>query len=90
MEKIDTIYKNEKEWPCALDDTYTIEYTIEFFDGIAGTRDLEIYDNTGSIINPNEFMNFTTDGFRAVNLSQDDVKMFLKAVINHTVEKSRR
>lgn len=90
MEKIDTIYKNEKEWPCALGDTYTIEYTIEFFDGIAGTRDLEIYDNTGSIINPNEFMNFTTDGFRAVNLSQDDVKMFLKTVINHTVEKSRR
>ena len=86
MEKFETIYKNEKEWLGALGETYT----IEFFDGIAGTCDLEIYDNTGSIINPNEFMNCTTDGFRAVNLSQDDVKMFLKAVINHTVEKSRR
>lgn len=86
MENFETIYQNEKEWLCALGDTYT----IEFFDGVADTRDLEIYDNTGSIINPNEFMNCTTDGFRAVNLSQDDVKMFLKAVINHTVEKSRR
>nr|DAO51739.1 MAG TPA: hypothetical protein [Caudoviricetes sp.] len=90
MENFETIYKNEKEWICSLGDTYTMEYTIEFFDGIAGTRDLEIYDNTGSIINPNEFMICTTDGFRAVNLSQDDVKRFLKAVINHTVEKSRR
>ena len=86
MEKFETIYQNENEWLCAIGDTYT----IEFFDGVAGTRDLEIYDNTGSIINPNEFMNCTTDGFRAVNLSYDDVKMFLKAVINHTVEKSRR
>ena len=26
----------------------------------------------------------TTDGFRAVNLSQDDIKEFLKAVLDHT------
>ena len=35
-------------------------------------------------------MNCTVDGFRAVNLSHDDVKIFLKAVINHIIEESRR
>lgn len=76
----------KKEWICPIGD----RYTIKFFNGITGTRDLEIYDNTGSIINPNEFMNCTVDGFRAVNLSHDDVKIFLKAVINHIIEESRR
>lgn len=76
----------KKEWICPIGDWYT----IKFFNGIRGTRDLEIYDNTGSIIEPNEFMNCTVDGFRAVYLSHDDVKIFLKAVINHIIEESMR
>lgn len=44
------------------------------------TYELEIYDDTGVYHDPKEFMECITKGFRAVNLTEDDVQAFFDKV----------
>lgn len=73
MENYKFIYKNDKEWLGFIKDVYTVEF---FESANDNTYELEIYDDTGVYHDPKEFMECTTKGFRAVNLTEDDVQAF--------------
>ncbi len=76
MEDFNYIYKNERKWIGILEDVYT----VEFFECANDTYELEIYDDTGVYHDPREFMECTTNGFRAVNLTADDIDTFCDKV----------
>ncbi len=76
MEDFNYIYKNERKWIGILKDVYT----VEFFECANDTYELEIYDDTGVYHDPREFMECTTNGFRAVNLTADDIGTFCDKV----------
>lgn len=77
MEDYKFIYKNDKEWLGFIKDVYT----VEFFESANDNKyELEIYDDTGVYHDPKEFMECTTKGFRAVNLTEDDVQAFFDKV----------
>ena len=77
MEDYKFIYKNDKEWLGFIKDVYTVEF---FESANDNTYELEIYDDTGVYHDPKEFMECTTKGFRAVNLTEDDVQAFFDKV----------
>lgn len=55
-------------------------YIVDVIECDDGMYKLEIYDDTGVYHDPKEFMECTTKGFRAVNLTEDDVQAFFDKV----------